>query len=238
MLTYQKSFFITLTSNTSFDLYPQNTLSRFTTKLPISLDFKNDEDWSVGIVKFSCTKIEAKPNTTPPPPQPTIVFTNAKKEIADTSLIPKLVVVRKPDEYVFEIIDILRQHPELFSLIKKKNFFDRYASDVILPVYTFGGNTAEILVETHRCVVSIDKEYTVRNLFDAIFYQIPKEVRGKAIDDLKKSILNKTPKVLDTKALVEIKRLTKIKQPEIVILPEDHGIPNYMCIYCEITNVW
>ena len=60
MLTNKKSFYITLKSNTSFSIYPQNTLSRFTTKLPLSLDFNNYDEWSVGVAKFACTKKEGK----------------------------------------------------------------------------------------------------------------------------------------------------------------------------------
>ncbi len=50
MYPTEKSFFITLTSNSSLDYYPNNTLSHFTHKLPYPLELQN-ENWHVGIVK-------------------------------------------------------------------------------------------------------------------------------------------------------------------------------------------
>lgn len=236
MRTNQKSFFITLRSNTSLDLYPQNTLSRFTTKLPICLDFKNSEynEWCVGIVKFSCTKIEGTIN---PASVLRIVFTDAKKEAVENTIVPVLVATKiKPDDnYQFDILDILWEYPELRDLIKnERQFFDCYTDDLDLPVHTTT-NTAEILVEGHLCKVTINKEYTLRDLFDALFGQISKEERVKVVGTLKKSIKN-TARHLDVKTTVEIRRLVEVIPPEVLDASDDYGIPNYMCIYCDVVQ--
>lgn len=236
MPTRQNSFFVTLTSNTSLDLYPKNTLSRFTTKLPITLDFKNNhyDEWSVGIVKFCCTKIEGKIK---PSSVPRIVFIDVNKEIADQTIVPVMVSIKKPNTYVFEINEILKIHPELLELINMKKFFDRYTDDdVILPIQSFGKNTISVLVEKRKCLLTVDKEYSMRNLFDTLLAQISKDERTSVVESLKKSA--KTPlKTLDNKNTVAIKRIAKVIQPETEDTPsEEYGIPNYMCIYCDMVQ--
>lgn len=234
MLTRQKSFFITLTSNTSVDLYPQNTLSRFTSKLPISLDFKNNnyDEWSVGIVKFSCTKIEAK---TKQSSVPRILFTNAEKDTAEGTIVP--ILLSDKTNYEFEIVNILKQYPVLFDLIIKEDFLERYTTgNVNLLNPTLSSNTATILVGSHHCKVSINKEYTLRNLFDVLLFQISKDERINVVESLKKSITQKPAKSLDAKNKVMIKRLVKVILPEAVDPSEEYGIPNYMCIYCDVVQ--
>jgi hypothetical protein len=53
MLTWQ--FYVTVFSNASQNLYPDNTLATFTTHLaqPISLD--PNERWEVGVCEVSCS---------------------------------------------------------------------------------------------------------------------------------------------------------------------------------------
>lgn len=234
MLARQKSFFVTLTSNTSTDLYPQNTLSRFTTKLPISLDFKNNnyDEWAVGIVKFSCTKIEAK---TKQSSVPRILFTNAEKENAERTIVP--ILLSDKINYEFEIVDILRQYPVLFDLIIKEDFLERYRTgDVNLLTPSLATNTVPVLVGSHHCKVLINKEYTLRNLFDVLLFQIPKDERINVVESLKKSITQKPTKSFDVKTKVIIKRLVKVILPEAVDPSEENGIPNYMCIYCDVVQ--
>lgn len=43
-------FFVTLFSNSSAEIYPKNSKSKFTCKLPVSLDFHTNQNYSVGLV--------------------------------------------------------------------------------------------------------------------------------------------------------------------------------------------
>lgn len=51
------SFHVTLFSGCSPDLYPENTLSKFTVKLPVTLNFSKHQ-WEVCIDKISFTSIK------------------------------------------------------------------------------------------------------------------------------------------------------------------------------------
>lgn len=43
-------FFVTLFSNSNTEIYPKNSKSKFTCKLPVSLDFHSNQNYSVGLV--------------------------------------------------------------------------------------------------------------------------------------------------------------------------------------------
>lgn len=50
-------FFVTLFSNSDIQTYPNNSKSKFTCKLPISLDFYNNFDYSVGLIDCTFPRI-------------------------------------------------------------------------------------------------------------------------------------------------------------------------------------
>lgn len=227
------SFFITLTSNTSLDLYPQNTLSRFTTKLPISLDFKNNNngEWYVGVSKFACTKIEEK---TEPKPEPKIIFISEKDNSTSDKVSTASGVEKKPLE--FEIIDMLREYPNVFEIIQKEDFFDRYTIDIDLPYNFFPNTTVHILVDTYRCNTIFNSELSLREFFDMIFFQIKKPDRRNIVKKLKQSIAKTKPMALDTIIQNNIMKIVKIVQPKIMEHPDGYSIPNYICIYSDIVQ--
>lgn len=110
-IIHKKSFFVTLTSNSSLNLYPTNTLSHFTTKLPFTLDL-NDE-WNVGIVKFASTSIDCE----------------------EIDIEPKIKFIKTSGgfERDINIFDIIKPHTKFFSIINE-NFFDRYNENLKLSV--------------------------------------------------------------------------------------------------------
>ena len=44
---------MTLFSNTSKDLYPSNTIARFTTELPRPIELGSSDSWEVGVCEFT-----------------------------------------------------------------------------------------------------------------------------------------------------------------------------------------
>ena len=187
METNQKAFFITLTSNTSLDLYPRNTLSKFTAKLPMVLDFKSDNEWYVGIAKFSCTKIEGKIN---PLTEPTIVFVKGQQDLVTAT--PKLLAVNSVQEIeLIDIITILKQYPNLIEVVEN-DFFDHYTNNnVVLDKNYATANIVYVLVDKHKCIVPVNREYRMRELFDILFDQIAKEKRYNVVKKLQQSVDNK-----------------------------------------------
>lgn len=238
MHPHQKSFFITLTSNSSLDMYPQNTLSRFTSKLPISLECKNDNngEWYAGVTKFACSKIERKINRHL---EKKIMFVDVQETDPTTSqpVRATFVSIKKKTDIELEVIGLLRQYPDLFAIIQNEGFFERYKTNVDLSVIDIPLLTnVRFLIDTYRCTVTFGNEYTMREFFDILFYQIPKENRSNVIEKLKNSIISKNPTPLDDKTQKDIKRIVKLISPLIVDELEDFGIPNYMCIYCDIVQ--
>jgi len=46
-------FYVTLLSNASTDLYPNNTIARFTTELAQSIELGSSDKWEVGVCEFT-----------------------------------------------------------------------------------------------------------------------------------------------------------------------------------------
>jgi len=46
-------FYVTLFSNASTDLYPNNTIARFTTELPRPIELGTSDRWEVGLCEFT-----------------------------------------------------------------------------------------------------------------------------------------------------------------------------------------
>jgi len=50
-----KHFYVTLLSNTSENLYPDNTIAAFTAELARPVDLSSSDNWEVGVCEFSYT---------------------------------------------------------------------------------------------------------------------------------------------------------------------------------------
>jgi len=51
----QNTFYVTLLSNASRDIYEQNTHADFTVKLAHPLDLGSASNWDVGVCEISCS---------------------------------------------------------------------------------------------------------------------------------------------------------------------------------------
>ena len=54
MYADNRHFYVTLFSNASQTLYPENTLAAFTSELAQSIEFDPNDKWEVGLCEFTC----------------------------------------------------------------------------------------------------------------------------------------------------------------------------------------
>lgn len=203
-LTNKKSFFITLMSNSSLNVYPNNTLSQFTNKLPYTLEL--NEQWSVGLVKFSCTtinedKIEIEPKV-------------------------KFIHVGGFDTTI-NLFDIIKPHTPFFNSIGE-NFFNRYDKDLNLIKPFLSKDVCQIIILDMIFIFHLNVEFTPTKFFDEIFAQAPKETWPKMIKHFEKS---RSITVNKEKTDIILQRIKYI-QPNTLT----NEIPNYMCFYSDLVE--
>lgn len=151
-----ENFHITLLSGSSLNYYPNNSLSRFTVKLPHTVEFQNVTDWEVGITNFSCTTIESD--------------------------IEEILKIRfnenKRINLGVSIIHIIRRTcPNFYEEIKKKGFFDQYSSKgkTKLKVALTYGDVVQLHGDNVFPKFSVGLAYSSRDLFDHFFQQLKKK---------------------------------------------------------------
>jgi len=207
--------FVTLLSNSSLKYYPENTLSRFTVKLPNVINFDADEKWYVGLMNVAHTSI------------------CKEKEV------PVKILIKSPggnQETIHEkLIYLLNAAPEFYQKIIEKSFFNRYSSTAAEPFdfnkYKFSKKDYIYITVMGPVVVQIftDVEYTPEDFFDLILSQLEKRDWKMFIDWIQSVIkhFKMTSEIND--------KILKLKNNYVVeitkqILPN----PFYMCFYCDI----
>jgi hypothetical protein len=203
----ENSFFITLTSNSSLDLFTENTLSHFENKLPYTLEL--DEQWSVGIAKFTCTSFDVKQYEKE---KVTIEFHGS------SAYIPT------------DIIDILRLHPDFFEIVKDPLFLNCYTENYELPHFVHSHKILQVKFRNRPYSFNTGIKYTPRLLFDILFRQIELKDWPEVLKDLKHSINIGKPTELSAPSIEMIKKHSK------VVKKIQSNIPNYMCIYSDIVK--
>src|SRR5215472_5673986 len=103
-MQHARPFYLTLFSNASQKLYPNNTISAFTSNLPQPIDLGSSEHWEVGLCELTC-----------PPPNIGVFAKNLPVVIgSDTAFIycdliaPQVVgdsLVRCLRTYIFPSLD-------------------------------------------------------------------------------------------------------------------------------------
>lgn len=206
--------YVTLLSNSSLKYYPENTLSRFTVKLPNTINFDSNEKWYVGLTNVTHTSIRAQQKTQP-----------IKIKIKSTG---------KQGFLTEKLINLLNAAPDFYQKVKEKNFFDRYKKTLELKKYSFVNGQPFIQIKVlpdKNIIIICDEEYTPRQLFDIIFSQIKKE----KWDDFIKSFQEDIKNFKETK---EIKnKIQKIKDEhieEIAAAILTSPLPFYICFYTDI----
>lgn len=176
MLNEENSFYITLSSNGSTDYYPENSLSRFTVKLPHTLHLDKNVNWCVGLHSAA--------------------YTNFKRR--DT----QNVTIRIDDMYTTFIntsatVFTMISSSELFLKnllkdIKNKFFFQKYekVNFIEIPVKDVDTKKYVVMEYVKDKPICLERhiEYTQDKLFNFIYSQIPLSGRRKVSEDFLKMI--------------------------------------------------
>lgn len=208
MYPTESSFYITLTSNSSLNYYPDNTLSHFTHKLPFVLDLKNDQyNWNVGIVKYVCTSIKIE------------------EKLPYEKLYIMLTALPSEGSLGADITEILNEYPEFYNLIIKDNLLNRYTEKLTLNASVFSKDIIQVYVKGQIVKLKRNYNYTVDILLDTIFAQIPKNLWSVTVNYIKNQ-KTKTKEIKTAKFENNVKIIRKL-------IPGEYN-PNYMCIYSDI----
>lgn len=209
-----ESFYLALLSNASLQYYPENTLTQFSNKLPVTLNLNvNDEKaWYMAITECSFTTIRTD----------------------NEPSIPKIKFTSPPNYELNEnIIDILKKSATFFHVISNEIFFSEWQEtggnqsiasmskkfqryDESVYIYFTGISNTKFWIE-------LNHEYTPKQLFKTIFSQIPKKYWQYEIDEMKNKIENSNA----TEINIENNENTKIVEVK-------HYFPNYVCISSDI----
>jgi len=220
------STYVTLLSNSSLKYYPENTLSRFTVKLPNVINFDANEKWYVGLMNVAHTSI------------------CKEKDIPAKILIKSSV---KQGMIYEKLINLLNAAPEFYQKIKENSFFERYMSATFIEFnkYDFsklGYNQVEYkfdfsklgyiqveLLENVVVKIHMDVEYTPEDFFDNIFSQIEKSKWKQFIESFQNDI-KQFKMTTETKDKILKMKNNYVKE----ITKQTFILPFYMCFYCDI----
>lgn len=109
--------YVTLFSNTSSDLFPNNTTSRFTAKLPKPLDFGND--------KYECGLVEIFH----PPIKKSII----SKDKEDVIKIPMQSWSEADDKFtIFDFAELCIHHAKRPEIYNDEHYFDEFLDEMKL----------------------------------------------------------------------------------------------------------
>lgn len=210
-----ESFYLTLLSNGSLKYYPENTLTQFSNKLPVTLNLNVNENkvWYMAITECSFTTIR----------------------IDNKPYIPKIKFTTPPNYETNEnIIDVLKNSTSFLNEISYVNFFSDWQENgflnnsiILQPnksqkcneyvyIYFLSSNNIKYWIE-------INREYTPKQLFKTIFSQIPKKEWAHEINEMKNKIDNVNNDEMDVN-INENNIITEI----------NHYFPNYVCISSDI----
>lgn len=212
-LSSTNSFYVTLLSGSSLEYYPENTLSKFTVKLPYDLHFTNNinnekEAWYVGITRFVRPSIQ---------------------------IHPRRIYLAKRDsgkKYI-GITDILVNIADILEDIKDENFFNEYLNSStqsnkpsLSIVKDISNNEyIEIRESGHFNIkVPLMDKFSSRELFDLIFSKISTPLWQKAVLYFKKT--------LENNLLNESKALNNLAFKQYIFDTN----PNYICFYSDIIS--
>jgi len=205
---------VTLLSNSSLKYYPNNSLSRFTVKLPNVINLDSNEKWYVGLTSVAHTVVRTK-ETFPP------------------KMMIKLTV--RTGWTNEKLINLLNAAPSFYESIKDKKFFDRYRKNTEINTFTYikKDNRPFIqftVLEKVNVTVLSGVQYTPNELFDTIFSQIERKRWAEFIKSIKSDIEKFQ---LTTAVQTRIQELKENYIEEIIEI-RDIPYPMYICFYCDI----
>ena len=203
----QDSFYVTLLSNSCLDLFPSNTLSKFSVKMPQVLNLPHHDKWLCGIVNLSHSSIIIESEETAKPPI-TIEFLNATD-----------IPVSQRD-----VRGMFQSNAKLIEYLKSNIDYSKYSSKsgVKQPTYWAGveKKTKVNVLIVREFFVKCDFEYTPETFIEEMFSQVLFADWASTINFFKtKTILNESPEVRDYFKITE----NAVK-----------SVPDYLCCYCDV----
>lgn len=205
------SFFLTLLSKCSMNYFPENTLSKFSVKLPYTLHLSKD-NWLVGMKRFACTSLEDK----------LYWPLNMRNE--------KNVIYFKQsnNDYKVSIMQILHVVPSFLQIIiENEQFFDTYTSTEMDRDEVDAPNMKYINITSRQGLMKIPINYvfTPRDLFNYYFSQIHPDERVNEIEWLKNELQ------AWQRVSMRVTNAFFSKFKDIIDSPKSI---NYVCVYSDI----
>lgn len=215
--SHLSSFNINLMSGCSMDYYPNNTLSKFTVKLPYSLNLLDHDKWHVGITQFACTSIKKD-----------ILFKSSYISPSEENII-----YFKPNANVkrLNIIDVLQCVPSFFKSIESESFFKVYKDENFKLTQPTLIQKTFVRFHSDQNVFDVPTNmlFTPRNLFNYYFSIIPFENWDSEVNYLENMIQSWNAKLFPSQRTVPFEQ--KINYHEYIA---EYKTLNYLCIYSDI----
>lgn len=167
----KNSFYVTLLSNGSLNYYPENSLSKFTVKLPYIIETENNENWQVGLHSASYTNIEKQL------PEEIVIKISTEDETFKNSQT--------------SLVSIISNTKQFYDKVKKTDFLNQFKNIEYSVLPEYENNKQYIRINlTSKIDVALKRnvEYTVKELFTLVFKQIKKESREAAMKEYLKNL--------------------------------------------------
>lgn len=169
-----EEFFVTLFSNSSQDVYPENTMSRFTCRLPRPI--KLEGDYKVGLVEIQY-----------PPYQGVVSNNESSDEFEDQITLPKVSPFLKNNTVsLYGFIDILIENMKRPTLYMYDRYFKDFLDYVTLDNFeeTFNKYGDDIEVESNEVytVIPVVKQFRANDLVQKV------EIKANKIYKLKELV--------------------------------------------------
>lgn len=174
MLHQQNSFYVTLCSNGSLDCYPENTLSKFTVKLPYTVELSNNENWFVGLYSASIPKFRYESTQ-----KVSVKISNLYGTFVNTPA--SIISLISCSKIFFDNIQKEVENKKFFNQYKDVKFKKLAIDKIDKSKFVSIPFTKSIDIYLEHSV-----EYSVKRLFNAIYTQIPEIKR----DDVNKEFEN------------------------------------------------
>lgn len=242
-------FYVTLFSNTSQDLFPDNSTSKFTVKLPKAISIPHNENWKCGLVECSHPRIMGTING--PGAQDEIIFQSAPDEsLYYTSVLGNFIIfVLENTNYVslytkryfqdFLDLDNLKEFTVNEKMLRHKTEIQpgEQAFKVAFYPAAFQFRTAEEPVKDYFVFV-IGKPYTMREILWTVlntYYKILNE------GEITKEILIKHGILFENKTtsemlLIYAKTFVNVLHQLLSTQGLNRKISNFLLMYTDIVE--
>ena len=236
MEVQQDSFYVTLLSNSCLDLYPSNTLSKFTVKLPQVLNLSPHEKWSCGIVNMSHSAIKIKsPGIPAIENQPPVSAPQTNATINNSSISIRFKDGHQYNVEQRDISDMFQSNKKLISFYKDLDF-SKYKNAALKLEETnwldLHEKTLVNMKDKRQFYVRINHDYSPISLLEDILSQMVFKEWSAYIDFFQnKAVFNQSPEV---RGYFTVSENTSTNRNRRATSTRTGSTPDYLCCYCDI----